>query len=388
MHVAVIFENIGGYHAARLRAAHQACLARNWKFTAIQITNAQAQHPWGDLTNIITFPLITIIERVSERGGMTATELQSSGPLLTAALEKLRPDAVAIPGWGFPYSRTALRWCRRRARAILMSESKFDDEPRQWWKEKLKAFLYVRQFQSALVGGASHRDYLAKLGVAPSKIFTGYDVVDNGHFQSGAAAARRDSATTRSRHPAIPHAPYFIVVTRFIGRKNVERLVRAYAIYHGQVGADAAWDLVICGSGVEEPNIRKTITELGLDARVHLPGFLPYGEIATWYGLAGALVHPALHEQWGLVLNEAAAAGLPILASKTVGAAAELVEDGKNGFLFDPNDTPAMAEALYKLAAASPAEREEMGRVSETIARKFAPETFGEGLLLATESAR
>ena len=59
MHIIVLFYNIGGYHAARLRAAYQACYEKGWNLTAIQVTDNTQEHPWGSIENEITFPLQT-----------------------------------------------------------------------------------------------------------------------------------------------------------------------------------------------------------------------------------------------------------------------------------------------------------------------------------------
>ena len=327
MHIVIIFINIGSYHAARLRAVYSACQEKGWNFTAVQVTDNTLEHPWGDLEQEITFPLKTLLPK----------DCTSNKPeaVLPGFLDNLLPDAVAIPGWGFPVSRAALSWCRRHhIPTIVMSETKWDDEPRQWWKEKLKFWLCINKFDAALVGGKLHRDYLIKLGFPRDRIFYGYDTVDNDHFSQTAYRARQNPEKARQRQPQIPTKLYFIVLTRLLKRKNVDRLVKAYANYRQQIGIEKAWDLIICGSGEEESNIRQLIDKLGATDCVHLPGFIPYQALGDWYGLAGAFIHPALLEPWGLVVNEACAAGLPIICSHTVGSASELVQDGKNGLLF------------------------------------------------------
>ncbi|MGA7931982.1 MAG: glycosyltransferase family 4 protein, partial [Kovacikia sp.] len=321
MHVVVLFYNIGGYHAARLGAAHTACQDLGWHLTAIHVTDQTREHPWGTLDPQVPFPLQTLLPAATtpatvDRGPNSTI----AGTLLSACLSRLKPDVMVIPGWGFPISRVALRWSKQQQiPAILMSESKWDDEKRNWLKELLKAWLYIRKFDAALVGGRLHRDYLIKLGFPGDRIFLGYDAVDNDYFTHSAAIARNDPQAARMRQPEIPEKPYFLAATRFIKRKNVPRLVKAYANYRFQVGPSSAWDLVICGKGAEEAVIRQTIADHHLGECVHLPGFKTYQTIGDWYGLASAFVHPALQEQWGLVVNEACAAGLPILGSHTVG---------------------------------------------------------------------
>ncbi len=388
MHIVVIFYNIGGYHAARLRSAYTACQQKGWKLSAIQITDNTKEHPWGDVEQEITFPLKTLLP-IATTSYSTPRTQESTIPasLLPSFLDDLKPDILAIPGWGFPISRAALVWCQKHnVPTIVMSESKWDDEKRQWWKEQLKSWLYVRKYNAALVGGKLHRDYLIKLGFPHERIFLGYDAVDNDYFTQRAEIARLDPVKARNRQRKIPAKPYFIVVTRLIKRKNVFRLVEAFAAYRQKIGDEQAWDLVICGSGEEESSIRNLIDEQKLSDSVHLPGFITYQAIGDWYGLANAFVHPALQEQWGLVLNEACAAGLPVLCSRTVGARYELVDNGKNGLLFDPQSREDMTRALLTIHQMDLDSRSKMGYFSQQIVANYAPRKFAEGLLKAVDT--
>lgn len=379
MHIVVIFMNIGGYHAARLRAAYAACQQKGWSFTAVQVTDYTQKYPWGDIESEITFPLTTLLPRAT-----TPSYTDRAVSLLPSCLDTLQPNVLVIPGWGFPISRAALSWCRRNhIPGILMSESKWDDERRQWWKEQLKSWLYVRKYDAALVGGELHRDYLIELGFPCDQIFLGYDTVDNDYFAQRAEAARLDPIAVRLRQPEIPSKPYFLAVTRLLERKNVSRLVEAFAAYRQQIGEDEAWDLVICGSGEEEPSIRNFILEKGLNDCVHLPGFITYQAIGDWYGLANAFVHPALQEQWGLVVNEACAAGLPVLCSRTVGACHELVRDEQNGLLFDPESLQDITRALLAMHDLDSDSRTRMGQLGKKIVAHYAPQQFADGLLSA-----
>lgn len=386
MHLAVIFANFGGYHLVRLRAAEQACRQQGWDFTGIQITNAQNEHVWGQLDEN-GFRSETVIHRSEDQGSLTVAEKRQSGARLVDVLERIQPTAVAIPGWGFSYSRAALGWCgRRRAHAVLMSESKRNDEPRVWLKEWIKSRLYVHRFQAAIVGAAAHRDYLVELGLPTERIFFGYDVVDNSYFASKAEAARKNPGATRARQPAIPPGPYFIAVTRFIPRKNVARLIEAYANYRAMTGAAQAWDLVICGSGICEHEIRAAITTRELTGFVHLPGFIPYSAMGDWYGLAAAFIHPAIQEQWGLVVNEAMAAGLPVLVSNRCGCYSELVADHGTGIGFDPESVGEMTAAMLKVSV-SPEFRNQTATTAARHIGGFAPEHFGRGMVDAVKAA-
>lgn len=118
MHIVVIFINIGTYHAARLRAAYSACQQKGWQLTAVQVTDDTLEHPWGDLEREITFPLKTLL---TKDGTSSSSYAERSAAVLPSFLNNLQPDAVVIPGWGFPVSRAALSWCRRhRIPTIVM----------------------------------------------------------------------------------------------------------------------------------------------------------------------------------------------------------------------------------------------------------------------------
>jgi glycosyltransferase involved in cell wall biosynthesis len=299
-------------------------------------------------------------------------------------LDKIQPDILVIPGWGFPVARMALRWARKkRIPTILMSESKWDDEPRRWWKEKLKSFLYIGQFQAALVGGNLHKDYLVRLGMAEESIFLGYDVVDNQYFTEKSQQIRRNSQISRKKYPKIPSAPYFIAVTRFIPRKNLLLLLRAYKCYRQQSQA-SPWQLVLCGSGADETTIKQFIQAENLNDVVHLPGFVPYQDIPAWYALGGAFIHPALQEQWGLVVNEAMAAGLPVLVSNRCGCFPELVLEGVNGFGFDPENIEQLTQLMLKMSSGD-VDLYTMGQAALGHIQKYSPDYFTQGLKQAIE---
>jgi glycosyltransferase involved in cell wall biosynthesis len=112
---------------------------------------------------------------------------------------------------------------------------------------------------------------------------------------------------------------------------------------------------------------------------VVFPGFRQIDEIRAFYAGAGAFIHPALSEPWGLVINEAMASGLPVLSSRNVGAAEELVQEGVNGFSFDPEDVEELAGLMARMSGMSSEERLAMGRASERLILDWGPERFARG---------
>jgi glycosyltransferase involved in cell wall biosynthesis len=143
---------------------------------------------------------------------------------------------------------------------------------------------------------------------------------------------------------------------------------------------------VVLGDGPLRGEYERRVAELGLSGRVHLPGFKQYGELPAYYGLAGAFVLASTEEQWGLVVNEAMASGLPVLVSRRCGCAPDLVAEGETGFTFDPADAEDLSGLMSRLVS-DDARRERMGRAARRAVSAWTPETFGRNLWRAAAVA-
>jgi glycosyltransferase involved in cell wall biosynthesis len=372
--VALIFDNFGPYHLARLRAAAATC-----DLLAIEVAGRSATYAWDNTPASGAFRCETLLAQ----GTSDDVPRGEIARRLHLALDRFNPAAVVVPGWATPAAWAAMHWCARRGVAMVcMSESTAWDEPRSGWKLALKRRL-VRRFSSALVGGRHHVDYLTRLGLPANRVFFGYDAVDNTHFTVGADALRANPAAAR-RDQQLP-ANYFLACARFVEKKNLERLLDAYARYRTRAGAQA-WSLVLLGDGALRPALERKRDTLGLGDHVLLPGFRQYAELPPYYALAGAFIHASTVEPWGLVVNEAAASGLPLLVSNRCGCAPELVHDGANGFTFEPLDVDTLAELMARVAAPD-FPRAAFGARSREIVAQFGPERFAQGLAQAVNLA-
>ena len=383
MRVAVIFHRFGPYHCARLEAA-----ARHCDVTGIEVAAETQDYAWSPVKDTPGYSGLTLFPSGDTR---TMSDKQIS-TRVENALQSCSPDAVAIPGWSDKGALAALRWCMETGTPpILMSESTALDEPRVRWREWIKERI-IRLYSTALVGGQRHIDYLIELGMPRDQIFTGYDVVDNEHFRQKAAEVRNQRSEVRRKY-GLPEN-YFLASARFIKKKNLLTLIRAYAGYRqmkgdGDIGHrttdNGPWDLVLVGDGPLKTDLCRLVSDLRLHAHVHLPGFKQYDELPVYYALAKAFVHGSASEQWGLVVNEASASGLPVIVSNRCGCVPELVQD--NGFTFDPMNQHELASRLFEMASLSDDERESLGHASRRIATNLGPNRFGEGLKRAATMA-
>ena len=372
----LLWANFGPYHLARLEAAHRVGKLLGWQVGGLELAGRQIVYPWAvaatRLPKLTLFPHQSV-EEIAPRSYILQT---------VKTLNRKRPDALAICGYDRPAMIAALIWAKlRRTVTILMSETKADDLPRSAWRERVKGWLYPH-FDAALVGGSPHRDYAVSLGLPPDRVFLGYDVVDNHFYRRGAETVRADAGTWRTAL-GLPR-PFFLTVSRFIPKKNLLGLLQAYRLYREIAGPDP-WDLVVCGAGPLEPVLRSDAAGL---RGVHFPGFLQAPELSRYYGLAGAFILASSHfEQWGLVVNEAMAAGLPVLVSKTCGCSPDLVQERMNGFTFDPYDVKSLARLMGKMSSDA-VDLKTMGDASQRIIAQWTPEVFAENLLKAVDAAQ
>jgi glycosyltransferase involved in cell wall biosynthesis len=365
----VVFNRLGPYHDARLRAA-----AGFGPLVVVEMFSESIDYAWGKVGD-------TPYRRITLFQSRNVCRYDRIVEQFNSCLEGIEPCAVAIPGWWDCEALMSLRWCSStHTPIIVMSESTAHDDKRVWWKEAIKR-LVVQSCDAGLVGGIPHVKYLHDLGMPMDRILTGYDVIDNRHFAQGADVARNNATGLRAKLDLPEH--YFLAVARFIPEKNLFILLDAYADYVKTSGG-GAWRMVILGDGALRPQLESYCARLGVNDKVLLPGFRQYDELPLYYGLAGAFVHASTVEPWGLVVNEAMASGLPVLVSNRCGCAPDLVKDGVNGFTFDPDDVEALTGLMIGISRGNH-DLNRMGANSLDIISRWTPELFGRNIWKTVE---
>lgn len=323
-----IVQRIGPYHNARFIKLSRDLKILNYDLLIIEISKSDDIYDWDilDDSKNISYRKITLFE--NNYNPITSTFLK-----LFKLLKLENPDFVFIPGWGSKEALFTLFFSKLIGfKSIVMSDSSEFDYTRNSLIEFLKKCIVTR-FNAAFVAGTSSSNYIQNLGMPKDRITKGYDVVDNDFFK-------------RSKTNNYDPNGYFLSIGRFIKRKNFISLLYAYKIYMRVVNNPKI--LYICGSGDQFHEIRKKITLLNLNDFVKLPGFIQYDKLPDFYSRASVFIIPSKSEQWGLVINEAMASGLPILASHMCGAQYDLISNNENGFIFNPFDVNDIANSMIK----------------------------------------
>lgn len=181
-------------------------------------------------------------------------------------------------------------------------------------------------------------------GVPEEKLHVIYNGVDLDAFHPGLAGEHRQ--TMRRTYRIDEETPLFLFVGNGFERKGVPQLLRAFAAIRNK---DAR--LAIVGGDKKLDSMRKLADRLGLGDRVLFTG--PQKDVKPWYGAADAFVLPTLYDPFPNAALEAMACGLPVLTSSTCGAA-ELIENGLDGYVCDALDVATMTARLDQLANAQP----------------------------------
>lgn len=233
----------------------------------------------------------------------------------------------------------------------------------------------LSQFACAFVSNSkAGTAYLQEaLSVAPEKIFTRIYLVPDAQALLG----RLESSEPINL--ALEH-PIFLYVGRITSRKGITTLLQACAILKEKGYKN--YNLLLVGEGDQRQELEAFVKENDFEAQVTWAGWVEYGKLGAYFSQADVFVFPTYEDVWGMVAPEAMVFGLPILCSKGA-ACCELIEEGKNGYIFDPRDPQALADAMQRLLD-DPELIASMGERSQQIISRSTPQTAAQAFVEAT----
>jgi glycosyltransferase involved in cell wall biosynthesis len=265
---------------------------------------------------------------------------------VASALERAQPDVIVCGGYGYLASWRVLGWARRRKRPVfLWSESNQQDQRRGMPHVEMLKRRFIEACSGFVVPGKSAAAYVATFGVPRERIFVAPNAVDNAFFSREAAAVRSRAAEMRLQF-GLPER-YFLYVGRLVLSKGVFDLLEAYSRLAPELRNRS--ELLFVGDGVEQPELEARAAAIH-PGGVRFAGFAHREQLAVYYAMADALIFPTHTDPWGLVVNEAMACGIPIVATDAGGCVPDLVQDGWNGYVVPKGSPGKLADALAKIA--------------------------------------
>ncbi len=266
-------------------------------------------------------------------------------PGVFRSLSASTPDVVVVSGWSTFASQAAVAWCRARRIPYVLHVESHDLDPRPAWRRAVKrtiASRVIRRAAAVLVVGSAARESVAARGAGSVRVFANTIDVDR----------------WIERARAIPRPSRADALVLSVGRDVPEK------------GLDV---------------LRAACAEAGVRLET-ITGGLAEDELARRYADADIFALLSRHEPWGVVVNEAAASGLPLVLSDRVGAAYDLLHDGENGYLVPAEDAGAAAAAIRKLAA-DPDLRRAMGERSRELVGAWNYDASVEAFVAAVREA-
>lgn len=260
-------------------------------------------------------------------------------PLPPLSLLTNPPDVIASYYAGPVYlAGIAMAKLRRRKTAIWSMLTFESWSPRSWWKEAIKHLVY-RTANGVFTVGPDSAQYATKYGASPHRIYLVEQAFDVDHF---AARGKVDEASRRCRREALGlRGTVFVYVGRIWRGKGLDTLFDAYKRLATRVPGQTS--LLIIGDGEDEEFYRRRCAEEGIPD-VIFTGFVQKNDLPGYYALSDVSIFPTLGDPYGLVVDEALAASLPVISSDAAGEIHERIENHKNGFVYPVGDS----EALYR----------------------------------------
>jgi len=285
---------------------------------------------------------------------------------LTALEDRLRafdPEILVFCGWHVPRYRRIARELANRCWRVLAIDNPWEATPKQRMGT-LVAPWYIRPLADVVwVPGERQAAFARRLGFEQRTILWGSLSCDQ-------PAIETVHLSRLAEGRPVPHS--FLFVGEFAAHKGVDELVRAYELYRKK--SIDPWPLVCCGAG---PLGSRLIGNPG----IRVQGFVQPDQLGDILASAGCLVLASDIDHWGVVVHEAASAGLLILASENVGAAVHLVQDNYNGYLFDGRDVEGLAALMFHVSNLSETRLDAMSRASHLLSKQYSPERWADALL-------
>lgn len=183
--------------------------------------------------------------------------------------------------------------------------------------------------------GTETNKYLMHYGADKDKIFI-YPFTSISNSTLLKSVPKREEKETLKKKLGISYDKCIVAVGQFIHRKGFDVLLKSVKYIHGNVGV-----YIIGGKETEE---YKTIIECDSLKNVHFLDYLGKQELGDYYKAADVFVLPTREDIWGLVVNEAMSYGLPVITTTKCVAGLEMVDNGVDGFLINPEDYLGLAE--------------------------------------------
>ncbi|WP_162426429.1 glycosyltransferase family 4 protein [Pontibacter pudoricolor] len=277
-------------------------------------------------------------------------------PTLVQEIESFGATHILVYGWKFHSHLKVLRHFHNKAKVIFRGDSTLLDE-KPGFKTLLRRVLLswvYKHVDAALYVGSNNRKYFLKHGVLEKNLIYAPHAIDNDRFSS---LEHEFKSEELRKHLGIDHnKKVFLFTGKFEWKKNPKLLIDAFNSIKSTESI-----LLLVGDGALDVELKQAAD---LNQNIKFLPFQNQSMMPATYRLGDVLVLPSVTETWGLSMNEAMACGLVVIASNKVGGVADLIEIGKNGFIFESDNLVQLADVLNIIANMPKKQVKHMGNYS------------------------
>ena len=278
--------------------------------------------------------------------------------------KELKPDLILCSGWVDKEYLDVCRHWRGRIPTVLLLDNQWTGNLKQRLACLAATWMIKPRFSHAWVPGAPQKRFAQNLGFKADRIRLGFYCADLNRFNVAMLEAEASKAEQFPKK--------LLYVGRYLPFKGIEMLWDAFEELRAEDCSD--WELVCLGTGDLWEQRRQT------EGITHV-GFVQPDELPKYLKETGVFVLPSLKEPWGVVVQEMAAAGFPIVCSDTVGAASAFVKEGLNGYVFQSGSKESLKKALHTIMRKEDDSLQSMGKESHRIAQTINPELWADTLI-------
>lgn len=347
------------------------------RLSLVVSTRMEANRPWsyqGDGLPVQIQRTFTLRQRWRHPSGFSE-DLFLHLPLDTLPiLWRNRPDVIVTTEFGMRTLQALLyRALRPRTRIVLwVPVSEATEQGRGRLREALRRWI-LRRVDSVIVSGESGARYVTALGFPDAAIFR----MPPYAAPPGERTPAHEPRTEREQHR-------LLYVGQLVARKGLGPFLQTLA-RAADTQPEREVELWIVGDGPERSALEAQ--PMPGNVEIRFCGNASYPELCDYYSHAGLLVFPTLADEWGVVINEAMAAGMPVLGSTRSQAVEDLVAEGRTGWTFDPESAEQMAAALEHALSTPADELERMRAACLEVDLRFEPDQAVQRMLEAIEFA-
>lgn len=296
-------------------------------------------------------------------------------PSLISKIKKYNPDAILVYGWNHLSHFRVMHRFKGMVPILFRGDSNLIDyhttssrgvqRLSKLFKFRLRTvflrYIY-RYIDYALFVGTHNKAYYLHHGLKESHLIFAPHAVDNNHFQDNQERNLPGKAQQWRHELNIPNNELVILFAgKFEPKKNPGILIEAVIQINEELKEKSkendklsaiSYQLLLVGSGISEPQLRNQAKD---HSYIHFLPFQNQSKMPIVYHLADIFCLPSQgpNETWGLALNEAMACSRPAIASDKVGAAIDLIDPGKNGYIFQSGNVDDLVDKISKMNSKS-----------------------------------